>query len=132
MSFPVDSKWVTATERKLGVRFPAPFVNAMCNCNGGGVKIGDDWFELYSFLDQTDRKRLIRTCSSICRETESNRKWEFFPDQLVVIGHNGTGDLLVLVPMEDDPTCLQHSVYRYDHETSDVHLVADDFGDLET
>ncbi len=102
----------------------------MAKHNGGAVDVGDDTYELFSFLDQSDRKRLIRTCSSICRETESNRKWEHFPKHLIVIGHNGMGDLLVFIPMEDAPSVLQHSVYWYDHETSETHLVADDFDEL--
>ena len=130
MPFPVDTKWIAETERKLNVRFPASFAVAMTRMNGGSVDTGDDNFELYSFLDKTDRKRIQRTCSSICRETESNRKWDHFPDDLIVIGHNGGGDLLVLAPMADDPTTLQHTVYWYDHETSQVEPVADDFAKL--
>ena len=29
MPFPVDGKWIQETEARLGVRFPASFVNAM-------------------------------------------------------------------------------------------------------
>ena len=130
MPFPVDIKWVKNTERKLNVRFPASYVVAMTRMNGGSVRVGDDFYELFSFLDCTDRKRIQRTCSSICRETESNRKWEHFPPELVVIGHNGTGDMLVLAPMADDPGMLQQTVYWYDHETSEIHPIADDFADL--
>lgn len=130
MPFPVDIHWVKETERKLGVRFPASFVVAMTRLNGGSVQVGDDSYELYSFLDCSDRKRIQRTCSSICRETQSNREWDHFPQQLVVIGHNGTGDLLVFAPSNDDPTLLEHTVYWYDHETGKIHSIADDFSDL--
>jgi hypothetical protein len=47
-----------------------------------------------------------------------------------VIGSNGGGDLLVLLPMEADPTTLQHTVYRYDHETGETQRIADDFNEL--
>ena len=130
MSFPVDSKWIAETERKLNVRFPAAFVVAMSRMNGGSVSTDVDDFELYSFLDQSDRKRIRRTCSSICRETASNRNWDHFPQHLVVIGHNGGGDLLVLAPMDDDPKTLQHTIYWYDHETSLIAPVATDFSEL--
>ena len=130
MPFPVEPKWIAETERKLGVRFPSSFVVAMARMNGGSVVTGIDQFELYSFLDQTDRKRIRRTCSSICRETKANRDWDHFPQDLVVIGHNGGGDLLVLAPMKDDPNTLQHTVYWYDHETSRIAPVALDFSDL--
>ena len=130
MPFPVDAKWISETERKLNVRFPASFVVAMTKMNGGWVDTEIDQFELYPFLDQSNRKRIQRTCSSICRETTSNRKRDHFPPQLIVIGHNGGGDLLVLAPMEDDETTLQHTIYWYDHETSQIEPVADDFTEL--
>lgn len=130
MPFPVDGKWIAETEAKLAVRFPASFVSSMANVNGGAVEVGQDVFFLYPFLDGTDRKRLRRTCSSICRETAGMREWEYFPNELVVIGHNGGGDLLVLRPMPEDPSTLEHTVYWWDHETSQVDPVADDFSDL--
>ena len=130
MPFPVDGKWIAETEAKLGVRFPASFVTSMARMNGGAVHTGNELFFLYSFLDGTDRKRLQRTCSSICRETRSMRNWDHFQKDLVVIGHNGGGDLLVLKPMEDEATVLEHTIYWWDHETSTIQPVADDFEDL--
>ncbi len=130
MPFPVDGKWIAETEKTLGVRFPASFVASMAKMNGGAVEVENDVFWLYSFLDRTDRKRLQRTCSSICRETASMREWDHFQSELVVIGHNGGGDLLVLKPMRDDPKTLEHTIYWWDHETSEVEPVADDFTDL--
>ncbi|QEG00731.1 SMI1 / KNR4 family protein [Stieleria maiorica] len=131
MPFPVDSKWITKTENKLGVRFPASFVAAMSEMNGGSVRTRIDDFNLFPFLDASDRKRIQRTCGSIDRETTTARKdWTGFPPDAVAIGANGGGDLLVLIPMPDESDSLQHSVYWWDHETGDVELVADDFGDL--
>ncbi|MFG0253947.1 MAG: SMI1/KNR4 family protein [Rhodopirellula sp. JB053] len=131
MPFPVDSKWIRKTENKLGVRFPASFVAAMSEMNGGSVRTRIDDFNLFPFLDASDRKRIQRTCGSIDRETATARKdWTGFPPDAVAIGANGGGDLLVLIPMPDESDSLQHSVYWWDHETGDVELVADDFGDL--
>jgi hypothetical protein len=130
MPFPVDRKWIAETEAKLGVRFPVSFVASMAKVNGGAVDVGNDVFWLYSFLDGSDRKRIQRTCSSICRETASMRNWEHFQKELIVIGHNSGGDLLVLKPMTDNATILEHSIYVWDHETSEVASVADDFGVL--
>jgi len=131
MSFPVDTKWIRETESKLGVRFPAGFVSAMAKMNGGTVLASIDDFELFPFFDATDKKRIQRTCSSIDRETIAARKdWNGFPETSVVIGSNGGGDLLVLMPMDDHPETLQHTVYWWDHETGEINDVADDFGDL--
>ncbi len=131
MAFPVDIQWVNQTEAKLGVRFPASFVNAMVKCNGGSVEAAGDVFYLYSFLDASDRKRLRRTCSSIDRETKSKRESRYgLPANAVVIGHNGGGNLLVLMPMADHPDTLQHAVYLWDGDSDEPQLIADDFADL--
>lgn len=131
MPFPVDARWITQTEEKLGVRFPASFVTSMSQVNGGSVQTGIDQFILFPFLDASDRKRIQRTCGSIDRETTAARKgWCGFPPDAVAIGTNGGGDLLVLLPMPDHPDTLQHSIYWWDHETGEVLLVAADFNDL--
>ncbi len=131
MPFPVDAKWITQTEKKLGVRFPASFVTAMSKMNGGTVRTHIDEFELFPFLDPSDRKRIQRTCGSIDRETTTAREnWYGFPSNAVAIGTNAGGDLLVLIPIPEHPDTLQHSVYWWDHETGEVEQVADDFGDL--
>lgn len=131
MPFPVEAKWITQTEEKLGVRFPASFVTAMSKMNGGAIRIGVDQFELFPFLDAFDRKRIQRTCGSIDRETNTARKACYgFPPDAVAIGANGGGDLLVLIPMSEHSETLQHSVYWWDHETGEPELVAADFSDL--
>ena len=99
--------------------------------NGGTVRTRIDRFELFPFLDASDRKRIQRTCGSIDRETTTARKDSYeFPPDAVAIATNGGGDLLVFIPMPNDPDTLQHSVYWWDHETGEVEHVADDFGDL--
>jgi hypothetical protein len=130
MAFPVDMKWITQTESKLGVRFPAAFVTSMSRMNGGSVRTKIDVFELHPFLDGSDRKRIGRTCNSIDRETATARTFSEFPSDAVAIGANGGGDLLVLIPMEDRSEILDHAVYWWDHETGEIDLVADDFSDL--
>ena len=130
MPFPVDAKWIAETESKLGVRFPASYVVAMTQMNGGAVDVETDVFWLHPFFDQSSRKRIQRTCNSVCRETATMREFEYFQNELIAIGHNGSGDALVLKPMQNDPSCLQHAVYWWNMETSEIHHVADDFNDL--
>ncbi|MEN1682097.1 MAG: SMI1/KNR4 family protein [Planctomycetota bacterium] len=131
MPFPVDGRWIEATQRKLGVVFPASFAIAMSKANGGAVDSDIDTWELFPFYDQNDKKRIQRTCNSICRETKSAREgWYGFPETAVAIGKNGGGDLLVLLPEPTDSTALRHSVYWWDHETGETYKLADDFADL--
>lgn len=112
MPFPVETKWITRTEEKLGDRFPASFVTEMARMNGGTIGAQSDAFALFPFLDATDQKRIRRTCNSIDRETATARKhWLGFPSAAVAIGANGGGDLLILLPMPNHPDTLQHAVY---------------------
>ena len=41
MPFPVEAKWINATQEKLGVLFPASFVVAMSRMNGSSVATDD-------------------------------------------------------------------------------------------
>jgi len=92
MPFPVDIKYVTEAERKLGVEFPAAFVIRMVKNNGGELSTPTECWELYPFLDSSDRKRRKRTCNDIVLETRKARDWPDFPADVVAIGGNGTGD----------------------------------------
>ena len=64
MPFPVDAKFVRQAEEKLFASFPSSFKGRMLRGNGGGMDAGGDTWELYPFLDFSDRKRLARTCTS--------------------------------------------------------------------
>jgi hypothetical protein len=130
MPFPVDTKYVIETERKLGVTFPASFVARMVKDNGGEASIPPDAWQLYPFLDTSDRKRLARTCNGIVRETTQAKKWSAFPADAIAIGSNGCGDQLVLLPQPNAPDCLGREVYWWAHEAGELHKVADDFGQI--
>lgn len=127
MPFPVDIKYIHEAEQKLGVTFPASFVSHMVKHNGGLVRTDVDEFQLYPFLDSSDRKRLARTCNDIVRETKNCRDWTGFPPEAVAIGGNGGGDHLVFLPQTRSPQLLDHSVWWWDHETGELNLVGDDF-----
>ncbi len=133
MPFPIEMKWILATQDKLGVTFPASFVTAMSKSNGGEIETETDHWTLFPFLDASDRKRIARTCNSIDRETKYARESSYgFPENAIAIAGGMGGDYLILLPMEDHPQTLQHDVYWWDHETGEIERVADDFGDLET
>lgn len=130
MPFPVEIKYVKETERKLGVRFPPAYVTRIVKANGGEVQAPPDAWVLYPIFDNSDQKRLKRTCNDVTQETISANEWPGFPSDAVAIGGNGCGDQLVLIPQSDDPNLLAHEVYWWDHETGSIDKVADDFGDL--
>ncbi len=131
MPFPVDIKYVTEAERKLGIKFPASFVVRMVKNNGGEFATPLDSWNLYPFLDTSDRKRLKRTCNDIVTETRKDRERPGFPPEAVAIGANGGGDELVLMPSADAPKILG-PVYWWDHETGELIFVCDDFADIPT
>jgi hypothetical protein len=129
MPFPVDEKYILQTEQKLGVKFPESFRKKMMEENGGSVETPPDAWDLYPFMDTSDRTRLKRTCNDIVRETASLRDWPGCPPTAVAIGANGCGDQLVLIPSENTEI-LQDAVFWWNHENGELSKVAHDFGDL--
>lgn len=89
MPFPVEEQYIIQTERKLSVTFPDSFRKKMMRENGGEILTEVDDWQLYPFLDASDRKRLTRTANDIVRETEQAREWRDFPEAAVAIGENG-------------------------------------------
>ena len=130
MPFPVDVKYVQRAEQRLGVEFPAAYVVRMCRQNGGGVIAADDCWHLFPIFDDSDKKRLRRTCNDVVRETVKAGEWLGFPENAIAIASNGTGDKLVLVRDHDDPGRLEHAAYWWDHETDELTRVAADFSEL--
>ncbi len=129
MPFPVDAQYIKQTEEKLGVRFPLSYVAYMRRCNGGEIKVSDDYWQLYPILDTSGKKRLKRTCNDVVRETQQAKEWPRFPPNAVAIGSNCSGDLLAYIHT-DQFQKLDDMVYWWDHETGELHIVADDFLDL--
>jgi hypothetical protein len=129
MAFPVDIAFVQRAELKIGMLLPLGYVVRICRLNGGSVKVGTDSFDLYPIFDDTDKRRLKRTCNDIVRETASAREWSGFPSDALAIGDNGCGDKLVLLP--GDSGRFSETVFWWDHETGEINTAADDFEDLE-
>jgi hypothetical protein len=131
MPFPLDPAFVKRAEEKLGRALPPGYATALLRSNGGEVEaVGEVWF-LYPIFDDSDRKRLARTCNDIVRESATARSWTGFPREAVAIAHNGSGDHLVLLPSSSDPTRFDDAVLAWWHETSELVLVVDDFRLLE-
>ena len=129
MAFPLDIQFVKRAEAKLGRTLPLGYVAKMCRDNGGEVATGTDSWWLYPIFDDSDKKRLKRTCNDIVRETASARDWPDFPVNALAIGHNGGGDKLVLLA-EPETDRYADAVYWWDHETGELNQVADAFEEL--
>lgn len=129
MPFPVDSVFIARAAEKLGIRLPLSYIAHMQRSNGGTVDAADQTWQLFPVYDDSDGKRIARTCNDIVRETKIARKWPGFPSNGVAIASNGAGDNLVFVP-NDSGERLAEVVHLWDHETGELTAVADDFGEL--
>ena len=98
MPFPIDMKYITETEKELGLVFPDKFKSKMTKENGGELIPDDDDWQLFPFFDKSDKKRISRTCNHIGLETKQAHEWDNFLNNGVAIASNGCGDLLVLLP----------------------------------
>jgi hypothetical protein len=121
VAFPVDEERVAAAEEALGRPLPAGLRERLLRDNGGEVIVegypGDAEWQLHPVWDDGDRKRMGRTANHLVRETEEHGE---LPDGAVVVGANGTGDLLVLPAGDDEPAW-------WDHETGELHAVRTDW-----
>lgn len=133
MPHPLPAECLKGAEVKLGHRFQHGYAGRLLRENGGAVDCGDDLFELYPVRDGTDRERLARTAVDVTVETASAHEWPGFPESALAVGHNGGGDLLILLP---DPHALADAprfadaVLLWDHEMGGAEVVADGFENL--
>jgi hypothetical protein len=116
MAFPTTENHVAAAERELGVKLPREYRERLMARNGGELSTaGDDW-QVFPVFDATNRKTAGRSAGHIVLETRSARAWEGFPEGAVAIASNGTGDLLILVPVGASDR-LDPQVQVWNHET---------------
>ncbi|KRB79905.1 SMI1/KNR4 family protein [Noviherbaspirillum sp. Root189] len=128
MPFDLNERYVAEAEAKLGAVLPASYRSAMMVANGGEIAVGaEDWF-LYPILDQSDKRRIARTCNDIVAETKTQAEQANFPSHAVALGNNGAGDQLLFLRAGD---AFEPSVYVWSHETGELTRVVVDFGRLE-
>ena len=130
MPFQTSESFVAAAETQLGMQFPASLRSHLIADNGGELDLDDDTWWLFAVADNSDRKRLARSANHIVRETAKARTWSGFPAKAVAIAHNGSGDCLILLPNEADPTRLDSALYLWDHETGLHEWAANDMSDV--
>ncbi len=131
MPFPVDLKYIQETERELQIQFPEKFKAKMMKSNGGELLMStndevdeDSPWQLFPFFDQSDRKRLSRTCNHIGLETKQMREWLNFPCNGIAIAKDSGGDMLILLPDKNSPEMLQETIFTWQHETGEIIEVA--------
>ena len=133
MPFPVEPKYIQATEQALGIQLPPRFKARLSAGNGGEILLEpdneDSSFTLLPVFDTSDKKRLRRTCNHIAKETASAREsWHGFPTQAVLIGDNQCGDFLLLLP--ESPQQLGEAVFLWSSDGGELEQVANSIDDL--
>lgn len=110
---------IRETEQKLGIHFPDQYVQLFRLSNG--PEIGE-WI-LFPIKDPDNVKK---TWDDVVRQNEEVLNREF-PDNLLAIAEDGTGDYLCL-KVEDEQTA--DSIYLWLHETDEIEELAPTLKDL--
>ncbi|MEZ6037401.1 MAG: SMI1/KNR4 family protein [Planctomycetota bacterium] len=141
MSFPLEPRCVDAAEAALGVRLPPAYRARMLRENGGELQLvpGDDahgdlddddeeeddeedeeeddgWW-LFPLRDDSTPKRLARTWDDVVRQTQLALMQRGVPEGAVAIGHDGSGNLLLLSPRRE---AAELEACVWDHETGEL------------
>mgnify|MGYP003583914919 CR=1 FL=1 len=130
MPFPIDLKYITETEKELGLVFPDSFKFKMRKENGGELTTKEDSWQIFPFLDKSDKKRISRTSNHIVLETKQARNWRNFPVDGIAIASNGSGDFLILLPTEENQQNLGSEIFSWFHETGEIKKVANNIEEL--
>ena len=127
MPFPVNEKYIIETESELNVKFPPVFKNRMIEENGGEIDSDIYFFQIHPFFDKSNKKRISRTCNHIGLETKNARGWNGFPENGIVIGNGGSGDLIFL--QHNGNGILTDEIYLWDH--GEIEKIAESINELE-
>lgn len=132
MPFQVDERSVKSAEETLGVKFPLSYREKMKRHNGGEIYVDSECWTLYPFFDSSDKKRIKRTANHIIHETQQAKSWAGFPESAIAIAGNGSGDQLIFIRAEGNPSILTESIYMWSHEARETTKIANDFNELQT
>ncbi|EPM4644594.1 TPA: SMI1/KNR4 family protein, partial [Vibrio parahaemolyticus] len=128
MAFNLTEEQLVNTEGELGARLPHDYRESMKTDNGGEATTEEDDWELYPIKDNSDRKRLARTCNHIIAETKACFGFGNFPHHALAIASNGLGDQMVFLKESEQ---FKPEVYVWLHETGEIKLLASSFAKLE-
>ena len=134
MSCSLEEKFIVRAEELLKAKFPESFRKMMMQYNGPEIFLDDEVIptggnlNILPIYDDSDRKRIRRTFNDIVRETKTARiEWEL-DDSVVVIGENGSGDLLTYCIESDGK--IGSKVYWWSHELRTFNIVAEDISEI--
>jgi hypothetical protein len=127
MPFPLLETYIAETELKLGARFPDSYRQKMMSENGGELETENDDWTLNPILDKSDKKRMMRTCNDVVRETQQAKQWPGFPPNGVSIAQNGSGDHMVFLIKGDT---MGPEVCLWSHEEAQLEEISPDFAAL--
>ena len=141
MPFPLEYKFIRATEDQIGFKFPEKYEAKMQIDNGGEINIDffdsehesdDDDIEawwLFPFQDTSDIKKIKRTMNHLSAEHQSIREIDGFPENSVAIAQNGAGDYLLL--QAEDSVNLGEEIYIWRHDEDEtINYIAASIEDL--
>lgn len=128
MAFNLTEEQLLNTEVELGAKLPHDYRESMKISNGGEATTEEADWELYPIKDNSDRKRLARTCNHIITETKLCFGFGNFPHHALAIASNGLGDQMVLLKESNQ---FKPEVYIWLHETGEIKLLASSFAKLE-
>jgi len=128
MAFDLDKKYIDKVEKTLEATLPSAYKKSMMQSNGGTIELDDEVWELFPIQDNSDKKRISRSCNHILHETQIAKEWNGFPQGSLAIASNDIGDLLIF--KKDDDRYID-TVYKWSHETKHSEVVADSFNDFE-
>jgi len=130
MAFDLHEKFIVAAEKTLNCKLPSSYRWSMQENNGGTIEADDGFWDLFTIADNSDKKRLSRSCNNIITEMKRSSLRANFPKNVLAIASDGTGDLMIL---KKDPSgdCYFDNVYIWFHETGEIVELVSDFKELE-
>ncbi len=133
MPFPIEEKYIEATEKELNVIFPPKFKERMIKDNGDTLSSRRPYVEhiqLHPFFDKSSKKRISRTCNHIGLETKNEKEADYgFPENAITIGNDGSGNQIIL--MHNGNSVLEETVYFWNCKTGKVKKIGKNINDFE-
>ncbi|MFK7885237.1 MAG: SMI1/KNR4 family protein [Gammaproteobacteria bacterium] len=130
MPFSLSPQSLREAESSLAVSFPDSYKISMQQDNGGEIEFeGEIWF-FHPIRDLSDRKRTSRTANHVELETMKAKEWDGFPSHAISIAGDDCGNRLVFLRTESNPVILEDAVFRWDHETCKLEVLAKTFEGL--